>query len=163
MAWSFEIRGSENRLIEVRSGYATQLEARAAGRRIKRMIDCLCYPNFEPLTLLTKEDLSMLSPIAQMTSLPGELSDPPPAKPVVNLKLKYPWQQLVVAAFLEPHAENLPGKINIAERGLSARLLDAAPFELDERLALGESLLALRQLLNELKAVSGSVSQKDIA
>ena len=80
--------------------------------------------------------------------------------------MKYPWQKCVVDAFTEPHPENLPGKINLAERAISTRLLDRTPCDLDERLALGESLLALRQLLRDIieaKEANGSTDKEDIA
>jgi hypothetical protein len=117
MAWCYEIRGSENRLVEVRGGFVTQQEARAVGQRAKRMIECIVYPNFEPLTLLTKEDLSALNHLGEMPAGRGAWLNPERAQGVVDLK--YPWQECVVDAFTEPHPENLPGKINVAERAIS--------------------------------------------
>jgi hypothetical protein len=161
VAWCYEIRGSENRLLEVRAGFVTEEEARVVGQRAKRMIECIVYPNFEPLTLLTKEDLSALNHLGEMPAVRGAWFNPDRAQGVVDLK--YPWQECVVDAFTEPHPENLPGKINVAERAISTRLLDPTPCDLDERLALGESLLALRQLPRDITPANGSSDQEDIA
>lgn len=130
MTWCYEIRGSENRLVDICSGFSTQKEARNAGQRMKRMINCFCFPNLEMLSVITKE-----SPEAHCVPLPN---------------LQYPWERLVFDAFLEPNRQNLPRKMNIAERAISARLLDSAPSELDEHIALREALLALRRLLCEM-------------
>lgn len=162
MAWFYEIRGSENRLVEVRDGFGTQKEARTAGQRAKRMIECISYPDFEPLTLLTKEDLSTLNLLVEMPSERGGWLNPGRAAGRA-VDMKYPWQKCVVDAFTEPHPENLSAKINIAERAISTRLLDPSPCDVDERLALGESLLALRQLLHETITENGSSDREDIA
>jgi hypothetical protein len=164
MAWCYEIRGTENRLVEIRYGFLTQKEAHVAGQRAKRMIECVSYPDFEPLTLLTKEDLSALNHLVEMPAgHQGWLNRERAAEGAIDLK--YPWQKCVVEAFTEPHPENLPGKINMAERAISTRLLDPTPCGLDERLALGESLLALRQLLRitEADKANGSSDQENIA
>jgi len=152
MAWCYEIRGLNNRMVESRSGFATETEAREAGERSKRMIDWMCYPNQETLSFIIKEDGI-------------DLSRPPNAGHEANLK--YPWQQAVLDAFLEPHPANLPRTVNVAERAISARLLESDPFELDERIALGEALLALRRLIREQGGANGEFrdrrDKKDIA
>lgn len=167
MAWCYELRGTENRLVELRTGFATENEARNAGRRAKRMIDCICYPNFEPLALVTKEDGASLNHLAEMPPGVDRFLDPQRlTSGEAQRHLKYPWQQLVVDAFMEPHPENLPGKINLAERAISMRLLDRSPFELEERLALGEALLALHHLLCGLAEQNRELEpddQEDIA
>jgi hypothetical protein len=147
MAWCYEIRGSENRVVEIRSGFATEKEAHEAGKRSKRMIDCICYPNLEKLTVVTKHHETVPGRTLGRPVLPPEADPSSVAQPEANLK--YPWQQAVLDAFLEPHAENLQRKINVAECAISARLLESNPFELDERVALGEALLALHRLLRE--------------
>jgi hypothetical protein len=152
MAWCYEIRGLENRLVEIRSGFATAKEAREAGERSKGMIDSICYPNQGSLSFVIKEDgIAPRRPLA--------------ARHEANLK--YPWQQAVLDAFLEPHPDNLSRKVNVAERAISARLLESDPFELDERIALGEALLALRRLTREQGGVSNESrdkrDRKDIA
>ncbi len=155
MAWSYEVRGSENRLVESRSGFATEVEARGAGSRAKRLIDCVCYPNLERLTLVIKEGDSEPDQLAEMPNAPEQWLEPQSGgdgKPT----LKYPWQQLVIEAFMEPREENLLPKINLAERAISSRLLDRAPCALDERLAVGESLLALRRLLAHIASQRSS-------
>lgn len=126
--WCYEIRGTNHRLVQLRSGFRTEKEAREAGKRMKRMADCFCFPNLEPLTVIARQ-----SPTVNRNA----------PKP----KLRYPWQRLVFGAFMEPNAEKVPGKVNIAERAISLRLLDPSPCELDERIALREALLALRRLL----------------
>lgn len=131
MAWCYEIRGPQDRLVEICSGFETEQEARAAGQRTKRMIDCICFPNPEKLTVLTKQ-----WPDTQRTAT----RNPAP---------KYPWQQLVLDAFMEAHSENLLGKINVAERAISTRLVDFGQCKLDEQIALREALMALRRLLRE--------------
>lgn len=161
MAWRYEIRGSENRLVELRSGFEVEKEARDAGERAKRMIDCVCYPNLETLSLVIKEDGSALG--RALGAPPQEKSGSQPSE-LYESNMKYPWQQAVLDAFLEPHPANLPRKINIAERAISSRLLESDPFELDERIALGEALLALRRLMREqADARSESRDRKDIA
>lgn len=54
MQWCYEIRGSENRLVEVRCGFATEEEARNAGRRAARMIHSICDPDLDTLRLVTE-------------------------------------------------------------------------------------------------------------
>jgi len=71
------------------------------------------------------------------------------AQEATNAKLEYPWQELVFDAFMERHSENMPQKINVAERAISAILVDSTPLELVERVALGEVLLALWRLVRE--------------
>jgi hypothetical protein len=61
MAWCYEIRGTGNRLVEIRSGFATEEEAREAGERSKRMIDGICYPNQETLSFVITEEGAALS------------------------------------------------------------------------------------------------------
>ena len=162
MAWSYEIRGFRDRLVEVRSGFATEEDARGAGSRAKRLIDCVCYPNLEKLTLVIKQGDNEPDQLAEMPNAPEEWLEPQSGE---NGKpsLKYPWQQLVLDAFMEPHSENLLLKINLAERAISSRLLDPAPCELDERLAVGESLLALRRLLAHIAPGQWSTHKAGIA
>lgn len=165
MAWCYEIRGSENRVVEVRSGFINQQEARIAAQRAKRMIECINYPNFEPLTVLTKEDVNVVNHLVEIPAGHGGwLNRDRAGEGAVDLK--YPWQRCVVEALAEYHPENLPGRINIAERAISSRLIDPTPCDLDERLALGQSLLALRRLLGKIAAAgeaSRSKDKKDIA
>jgi hypothetical protein len=159
MAWCYEIRRLDNRLVEIRSGFATERVAREAGERSKRTIDCICYPNLETLSLVIKEDGTALSRPPEAPPAPDDKPGlPPAARPEANLK--YLWQQAVLDAFLEPHAENVPRKINVAERAISVRLLESDPFELDERIALGEALLALRRLTRERGGVGNESRDK---
>lgn len=146
MPWIYELRGAENRLIEIRSGFSTEKAARSAALRAKRLVDCICYPNLETLTVVVKEGESMVGRAetqssAGVSAWPGSKQD-----------LRYPWQQLVLDAFREPHPENVPQRINVAERAISQRLVDPNPFELAERLAIGEALLSLRRLLTQVHA-----------
>lgn len=147
MSWIYELRGAENRLVEVRSGFATEKAARSAAQRAKRLVDCICYPNLETLTVVVKEGDSAAIQLAEMPHSGREFASAGSAT-----QLKYPWQQLVLDAFREPHPENVPLRINVAERAISQRLVDNQPFELAERLAIGEALLSLRRLLALLRA-----------
>jgi hypothetical protein len=130
MAWSYEIRGWNGRLVQQRSGFRSEKNARDAGQRMKRMADCFCFPNPETLIVITRQ------------SAKAQHNFPKPS-------LKYSWQRLVFDAFMEPNAETVSSKINIAERAISARLVDSTPGTLDERIALREALLALRRLLSQ--------------
>jgi hypothetical protein len=55
MIWCYQIRGSGNRLVEIRCGFRTSTEAQKAGQRARRMIHSICYPHLETLTLVTEE------------------------------------------------------------------------------------------------------------
>jgi hypothetical protein len=147
MPWVYELRGSENRLVEIRSGLSTEKAARNAALRAKRHVDCICYPNPETLTVVVRDGESMASHGAEMPPSAGESSSLGSKK-----DLRYPWQRLVFDAFREPHLEKAPLRINVAERAISERLVDPNPFELAERLAIGEALLSLRRLLAQVRA-----------
>jgi hypothetical protein len=73
MAWSYEVRGFRDRLVEVRSDFATEEDARGAGSRAKRLIDCVCYPNLEKLTVVIKNEPDQL---AEMPNAPEEWLEP---------------------------------------------------------------------------------------
>jgi hypothetical protein len=133
--WCYEIRGSQGRPVEIRTGFSSEKEAREQGERVKRMIDCICFPNLEMLIVVTKESVAIGSEDAHRSAFPS---------------VKYPWQRLVFDAFLGSNPRELPGRINIAERAIAARLCDSIPPEVDEHLALREALLALRRLLREM-------------
>jgi len=81
----------------------------------------------------------------------------------VETKLKYPWQQPVLAAFMELRRELLPSKINAAERAISARLCDQQPLDLAEQSALQAALRALRILLPEQTGSTEKAAKKEIA
>ena len=147
MPWVYELRGSENRLVEIRSGFSTEKAARKAALRAKRLVDCICYPNPGTLTVVVKDGERMVSQGAEMPPSAGESSSPGSQK-----ELRYPWQQFVLDAFREPHLEKTLLRINVAERAISERLGDPNPFELAERLAIGEALLSLRRLLAQVRA-----------
>jgi hypothetical protein len=65
-------------------------------------------------------------------------------------EIKYPWQQLVLDAFLATR-DSLSMKINIAERAIAARLAERQQPDLTERIALDDALRALRVLLGETR------------
>jgi len=164
MNWCYELRGPDNRLVEVRSGFSTENEALTAGIRARRMITCICYPNTETLTIVTREAETIVDLLAEMPGSSGRWLGPQAlAGGSATLNLKYPWQRLVLDALLESHPENLAGKISIAERRLSVRLLDPEPFGIDERIAIGEALLALRRVTRELADSKESADNEDIA
>ena len=57
MAWSYELRGSENRLVELRRGFATKKEAETAAENATRMIRGSNFiPDKEDLTTVTKDE-----------------------------------------------------------------------------------------------------------
>jgi hypothetical protein len=62
------------------------------------------------------------------------------------LHLKYPWQQVLLEAFMEFNSKQLQAKINAAQRVISARLRDVSPADLDEWIALQDALRSLRIL-----------------
>lgn len=67
----------------------------------------------------------------------------------LNSHLKYPWQQAVLDALTELRSEYLPGKVNVAQRAISARLCDLTPADLDEKIAIRDALQNLRVLGSE--------------
>lgn len=134
MSWSYEIRGEENRLVEIRGGFAAEKDAREAGERARRMIDCICHPNLEKLSVLTKAGTS-----------PSDAMER-------EVQLRYPWQQLVLDAFMEPDSTQVLHKIAAAERALGARLRGVTTPGSQEHLAIGEALLALGRLISQLES-----------
>jgi hypothetical protein len=58
MAWSYELRGLDNRLVEMHHGFATKKEAEAAAQNAKRMMQAFNFPadKKEDLTIVTKDD-----------------------------------------------------------------------------------------------------------
>ena len=67
--------------------------------------------------------------------------------------IKYPWQQSVLDAYLA-FPESLPGKINVAEQALAARLAERPEPDAQEILALHDALRALRILITETRLKS---------
>jgi hypothetical protein len=63
-----------------------------------------------------------------------------------NASLKYLWEQAVLQAFMEFRAEYVPAKISVAERVIGERLRDHSAEDLEEQLALRDSLQALQRL-----------------
>jgi hypothetical protein len=68
----------------------------------------------------------------------------------LNLKLKYLWQQAVVDALIEFHADRIRDKITAAERSISGRLRQR-PADLEELLALRDASLTLQIVFPEAK------------
>ena len=64
--------------------------------------------------------------------------------------LKYPWQEVVVEAFIAAPAD-LGAKINEAERTIAARINDPQ-IDFSERMALDDALRMLWVLMSETKA-----------
>jgi hypothetical protein len=63
MAWWYEIRGSDDRLIEARRGFANQEEARQAGEGAKRLIENIANAfGMQYLVILTGQDEETTSP-----------------------------------------------------------------------------------------------------
>ena len=63
------------------------------------------------------------------------------------LYVKYPWQQVLLDAFMEFDPERLPTKISAAQRVIAERLSEIDPLDLNERLALKDAMRSLRVLV----------------
>lgn len=145
--WIYELRGLQNRLVEIRSGFATQKDAREAGLRVRRVVDCIRFPNPEPLAVIAKESGTAVGILIELAGSRQRLD----AHRTAAGHFTYAWQQPVLEALAESTWQDRLLRISAAERAISARLRDPAPFESDERVSLGEALLALRRLLIELE------------
>jgi DNA-binding NarL/FixJ family response regulator len=91
------------------------------------------------------------------------LLEEPPNEPMDETQLNrftYPWQRVVMDVFAAPR-DTLPAKINLAERTIAGRLTDSDEPDQDERIALRESLRALRQLIWETKPADAQKAQDD--
>jgi hypothetical protein len=55
MPWWYELRGQGNRLVELRRGFAREVEAREAGEQALKKIKAIA-PKTETLTVLTGAD-----------------------------------------------------------------------------------------------------------
>lgn len=77
-------------------------------------------------------------------------------------QVKYPWQQAVLDAYAEMRSEYLVGKINVAERAISARLCDLTPADVNEQAAIRAALRSLRALLPK-RSHPKSNDKKEIA
>jgi hypothetical protein len=71
--------------------------------------------------------------------------------------LKYPWQEVVVEAFIAASAD-LGIKIKEAERTISARMSEPQ-IDSSERMALDDALRMLRVLMTETKAEEAEQSR----
>jgi hypothetical protein len=150
MAWCYELRGSENRLLGRHSGFKSERAARVAGQYAKRAMDCICYPNSETLTLVTKENDTTTERFAQIPKASGRSYGLRfIAKHDAKTNLKYAWQKPVLDAFQERNPKNQLRKIVVAEQAVSDRLCNPAPFGVDERIALRKLLPVLRRLLHQ--------------
>src|ERR1700741_5399069 len=128
MAWCYELRGSENRLLGRHSGFKSERAARVAGQYAKRAMDCICYPNSETLTLVTKENHTTAKRLAQIPKASGRSCDPHfIAKPGPKNNLEYSRQKPVLGAFQERNPKNQLRKIIMAEQAVSDRLCNPAP------------------------------------
>ena len=77
-------------------------------------------------------------------------------------QFKYSWQQAVLDALIEYHAERIRDKVSTAERAISGRLRQR-PLELDELVALREALTALQMVFPEIKPQVEPTEKKEIA
>jgi hypothetical protein len=66
----------------------------------------------------------------------------------LNPKLKYLWQQAVLDALIEYHADRIRDTIAAAERAISVRL-HQRPADLEELLALRDALFTLQMVFPE--------------
>jgi hypothetical protein len=62
------------------------------------------------------------------------------------LHVQYPWQCVLLEAFMEFDPKELPEKIIAAQRVLSKRLCDVNPLDMHERIALQDAMRSLRIL-----------------
>jgi len=56
MAWWYELRAADNRLVELRRGFASEAEAREAAERALKKMKSVAYPKTETLTVVTGAD-----------------------------------------------------------------------------------------------------------
>ena len=75
--------------------------------------------------------------------------------------LKYPWQEVVVEAFIAASAD-LGIKIKEAERTITARISEPQ-IDFSERMALDDALRMLRVLISETKAQAAEYSRAKTA
>ena len=75
----------------------------------------------------------------------------------MNCGLRYPWQEVVVEAFLAPPGD-LSIKINEAERTISARIRESE-IDFAERMALDDALRMLRVLTSEARLQQAEYNQ----
>jgi hypothetical protein len=61
MAWSYELRGSDNRLVELRRGFATKKEAETAAENAVRMIRAFNFIADKEDFIADKEDLTIVT------------------------------------------------------------------------------------------------------
>ena len=61
-------------------------------------------------------------------------------------RVKYPWQEAVLNAYMEFRPEFLRSKIVVAERAIAARLRGPEKPNLEEQIALNDALRALEVL-----------------
>jgi len=62
------------------------------------------------------------------------------------LHLQYPWQCVLLEAFMEFDPKQLPAKISAAQRVLARRLCDVSPLDMHERIALQDAMRSLHVL-----------------
>lgn len=77
-----------------------------------------------------------------------------------NNHIEYPWQQMLLDAFLAK-PEDLGRKINLAERAILARLKGPAQINPAEHLALEDALRSLKVLIADVKAYENAQSDGD--
>lgn len=99
--------------------------------------------------------LDLLPVLNRLSALPGREETNPGANAA-----QYAWQRFLLDACNESRPEDLPRKVNEAERAISRRLLDMAPMEGEESRALKEALETLRKLIPKpLECSSGNGEQ----
>ena len=93
---------------------------------------------------VTKKLIEILSAVCSSSQVPVANASDGFATPGQTRSLKYPWQQLVFAAFLEVREEFLTAKIEAAERMIHARLAECP--DVNETAALRRALDSLQTL-----------------
>jgi len=67
----------------------------------------------------------------------------------LDLQLQYPWQSVLLEAYLEFDEKQLPAKVSAAQRVLSKRLCDVSDLDVDEQIALEDAMRNLHVLRRE--------------
>ena len=93
--WCYEVRVSDGRLAVLSSGFKTKRDAQDAGERARRMVDSICHPNLQGLTVVTEEYEPIFGSLSEM---PFEPEESPNLQRLADAGPKYAWQQPVFDA-----------------------------------------------------------------
>jgi hypothetical protein len=119
------------------------LKINTAQRAIAARLNGVWLDNYEGIAL--KDALNVLHILIAESRARTNLQRWTPATAPTQ-RLRYGWQEAVFDAFVELSSERLPEKVHAAKRGIYQRLSDSSQTDVDERIALREALLSLREL-----------------